>query len=299
VELTAHHPFRSAQAKERYLNFYDTRAERWPVPFETRMVETKYGQTFVRVSGPADGPPLILQHGIAATSLMWMPNIKAWSAKYRIYAVDSIHDFGRSVSTQVPTAPGDFVDWLDELFTALDLGDDINLIGMSYGGWLTTQYALEHQDRLAKIVLLAPAASVMPLPWQFMVYSILSLIPLRSVSSRPFYWLMKDLVGNGEEGRREVAEWAESVFLGERCFKRRWPVAPTVLSDEELRRIQIPTLYLVGENEKIYSGPDAVERLKMVAPHMQAELLPDAGHDLNVVQAELVNRLVLDFLGQP
>ena len=35
LELSDHHPFRSAAKKERYLAHYDARAERWPVVSET------------------------------------------------------------------------------------------------------------------------------------------------------------------------------------------------------------------------------------------------------------------------
>ena len=50
----------------------------------------------------------------------------------------------------------DLLSWLDELFDALRLGDEINLAGMSYGGALTAQYALHFPTRLTKL-LLAPA----------------------------------------------------------------------------------------------------------------------------------------------
>jgi pimeloyl-ACP methyl ester carboxylesterase len=76
-------------------------------------------------------------------------------------------------------------------------------------------------------------------------------------------------------------------------------VAPTVLADEELQSLTMPALYLVGENEKIYSAQKAVQRLNRVAPQIKTEILPHSGHDLTIVQAEMVNRKVLEFLKQP
>ena len=58
-----------------------------------------------------------------------MPNIEALSTQYRTYAVDNIYDCGRSIYTRPLKSPDDFVHWLDELFTALELGDHINLMG--------------------------------------------------------------------------------------------------------------------------------------------------------------------------
>ena len=129
--------------------------------------------TFVRMSGPADAPPLVLLPGAATTSLMWVPNIKALSGPFRTYAVDNIYDYGRSVYTRPVKGPDDFVNWLDGLFSALALGDAINVMGLSYGGWLTSQYVLRFPNRLAKVVLIAPARTVLPIRLSFLLRVIL------------------------------------------------------------------------------------------------------------------------------
>ncbi len=176
-QITPYHPFRSAKAKQRYIQYYESAAKKWPVESETRMVATAYGETYVRISGPVDAPPLVLLHGANATSLSWIPNIRALSGEYRTYAVDNIYDFGLSVFTKKFKKPDDFIRWMDELFTALDLGDRIKLVGLSYGGWLTSRYALRYPERVDKIVLLAPAATVLPLGPGFLRPALLSILP--------------------------------------------------------------------------------------------------------------------------
>jgi pimeloyl-ACP methyl ester carboxylesterase len=76
-------------------------------------------------------------------------------------------------------------------------------------------------------------------------------------------------------------------------------VPPTGLTDKELRGLPMPVLVLLGESEKIYSPQKALRRLQKVAPHIKAELIPQAGHDLVLAQTELVHRKVSDFLNQP
>jgi len=299
AEMTAYHPFRSETAKERYLRFYDTKAKDWPVESDTRMIETSYGQTYVRISGPVDAPALVLMHGANATSLSWIPNIQALSGIYRTYAVDNIYDFGRSVFTRKFKVPEDFIRWMDELFTRLDLGDDINLLGLSYGGWLTSQYALNHPERLDKIVLLAPAATVLPLGPGFIKSALLSILPHRHFIKKAMYLVLEDLWKKDEASRTIAEDWVDHLNLGLRSFKPKMLVSPTVLSDTELQSLRIPVLFLVGENEKIYSAREAVERLKKVASLIEWEIIPDAGHDLSVVQAGLVNQKILEFLKKP
>ena len=298
VELTSYHPFRSPAAKERYLARYDDRAREWPVASETRMVETFWGQTFVRISGPVAAPPLVLLPGANATSLQWLPNIEALSRVYRTYAVDNVYDFGRSVYARHFVSAFDFVQWMDELFAALELGNDLTLMGLSYGGWLAGQYALRHPDRMAGAVLLAPAGTVMNLRPAFIWRAILAAIPHRIFVRNLIYWLAEDSVTRSEAMRREIDAFVEDGYLGLRCFKFKQLVNPTVMSDGELASLDVPILFLVGENEKLYSASEAAERLRRVAPGIETEIIPDAGHDLTLAQAQVVDSRVLTFLAR-
>jgi pimeloyl-ACP methyl ester carboxylesterase len=293
------HPFRSAKARERYLTLYDREAQIWPLPSETRMVDTSFGQTFVRSSGPDGAPPLVLIHGANATSLMWAPNIEVLSGSYRVYAPDNIYDLGRSVFTKKIRTPDDFVDWLDELLNTLKLDGRIILIGHSYGGWIVGQYLLRHPDRVEKAVLLAPATTVLPFRFEFLERGILGTLPFRRFTRSMMFWLLDDLARKDEAGRKLVEDLAENVYLGQQCFKPKQLVNPTVLTDQEWQSIKVPTLFLVGENEKIYSARKAIERLNRVAPQIKAELIPNAGHGLTLTRADLVNGKILEFLRQP
>jgi pimeloyl-ACP methyl ester carboxylesterase len=227
---------------------------------------------------------------------MWFPNIEALSESYRTYAVDNIYDFGRSVFTKRIKTPDDYIQWLDELFDTLGFGNSISLVGLSYGGWITTQYALRFPERIHKIVLLAPAATVLQLQPDFLKRSLVSLIPHRHYVRKTMLWVLEDLVNKDEAGRTLAEELVEQMILAQRCFKPKMLLGPTVLTDNELQNLNVPTLYLVGENEKIYSPHMAIQRLNKIAPRIKTSLIPGAGHDLSVVQADMVNEIVLDFL---
>ncbi len=297
-EVPDHYPFKSAEAKEQYLHHYDKRARAWPVASESRVVETSYGRTFVRISGPVNAPPLVLLPSTSASSLIWIPNIQTLSVHYRVYAVDNIYDFGRSVNTRNIKSSDDMTHWLDELFTALTLGDSINLMGLSFGGWLTSQYTLAHPTRLNKVVWLAPVATIHDIPAEWAWRGMLSALPYRYFMTKFMVeWLFEDLCKKTDEHSLEqIDDLVDDAMLGLKCFKFRMPITPSVLTDNELQSIKAPTLFLVGENEKLYPAKKAVERLNTLAPQIQTEIIPNAGHDLTIVQAELVNRRVLDFL---
>jgi len=292
----SHHPFRSERAKARYLAAYDKQAETWPGPSETRMVETSWGTTLVRINGSADAPPLVLQHGIGGNSLQFTRNIASLAEHYRVYTIDNIYDYGRSVYKRFFRSPDDFVVWLDELFDGLGLESGINLMGLSYGGWLTSQYALKRPERLRKIIMAAPVMTVQPLPWGWIWRAVRATIPHRMYLWKFMVWMLPTMAEGTEADLRFLEEETDMAYLAARCFRPRPMVNPTLLTDEEWGRIRVPTLFLVGENERIYSAAAAVERLRRVAPQIETRVIPNAGHDLTFIQADLVEHAILAFL---
>ena len=293
------HPFRSVQAKEEYQTLYLKRAKEWTVASETKLIETPSGQTFVRVSGRTTDPPLVLLPGSKGTSLTWIPNIESLSTQYRTYALDSIYDFGLSVSHRNIKRPNDLVTWLHEVLTAIAPEGTINLLGLSYGGWLVSQYALDFPHRLHKVVLLDPAATVLPVSFVLIFQALLSVVPLPGFRKQFYYWLLRDTVRSGKIGQAYVDEAVADWAVAERCFAPMPMVAATVLDDQTLRNFPVPCFVLTGENEKVYSAQKAIQRLHRIAPQIKTEIIQNAGHDAWVVKADIVTRKILDFLGEP
>lgn len=297
------YPFRSEQAKTEYEAYYQKKSESWPVPYETRVVETPSARTFVRISGRASDPPLILLAGARGTSLMWIPNIATLCEHYRTYALDTIADTGLSVARTEIKKPEDLTRWLDEVIPALVPAGRVNLVGMSYGGWLASQVALGSPGLLRKVVMLAPGSTVLRLS-PFFVFRILILsahLPGHKERSlrKTFQWLFRDAMRSGEAGRALTEQVVQDMIMTGQQYALPRPVWPTVLSDEEWRRFPVPGLFMVGENEKIYSAKAAVRKLNRLAPQVKTEIIPNAGHDLTFVQADLVSRKIVSFLNEP
>lgn len=299
MKTTDYHPFRSPQARAEYHALYAERAKAWPVPSETRLIETPAGQTFVRISGRPTDPPLVLLPGSLGTSLTWIPNIAALSAHYRTYALDSIYDFGLSIRRRAIRKPEHLVAWLNEVLAVLVPQGQLRLVGLSYGGWLACQYAVQFPERVHKVVLLSPALTVLPAPASLILRSLLTLTPLPGYRRRFYDWLLQDTVQSGEAGKASVDEAVADWAVAARCFGAMPMVNLTVLKDQELQDFKVPCLYLVGEHEKIYSAQKAVSRLNRVAPQIQTEIFSQAGHDLWFVQAPSVNSRMIEFFADP
>lgn len=292
----SHDRFRSSKKREAYLALYDDKSRSWPGEADARTVTTSWGETFVRSCGPEDGPPMVLLPGIGNTSLAWAQMVPLLSRRHRLHAIDNIYDYGRSVNTRPITSGDDFSAWLDELFDALGLDDGIHLVGASYGGWIFACYTLTHPERVGKLVMLAPAATVAKLHLTFLLTALPCLLPHPWFTRKSLYYLQRDAVNRGGAYRQVIEDTAELTYLAIRSYKMRQMVEPQVLGDDQLRSIAVPTLFAVGENEKLYSPAEALERLSAVAPEIRRELIPNAGHDLWISQAEPVSEMILEFV---
>ena len=220
------------------------------------------------------------------SSTAWFANIAELSANHRVYAVDAIGDAGKSIAKCLLEKRLDYAEWLREVFDGLNIEKGY-LLGHSYGGWLALNMALAYPDRLRKIVLLAPAASIYPM--SFLTNLGLRLpfkirIPARSV--------FKMIASKGtvfEETFIHLMEMVTRYCVPATMF-------PTVYTDEELMQIELPTLLLIGAGEKIYNPKKAIERAQRLMPDLTAEIIPVVGHTLNMEQPETINARILEFL---
>jgi pimeloyl-ACP methyl ester carboxylesterase len=296
---TPFYPFKTEEAKAEYEAYCLEAFKAWPAGSQTLLFETPSGETFVRACGRETDPPLVLLAGARGSSLMWTRTIAGLSTHHRCYALDTIGDAGFSVNRHDLKKPEDFVQWLDEVLPELVSERPVSLMGMSYGGWLAGQYALHRPERVQSVVLLAPGDTVLRTSFAFYARVALLAVPVPGKDGtlrRMLRWVFRDAVEGNNEAREAVEEAIAYVELTQRLFSLPRPPWPTVIDDEGWRNFRVPCMFMVGENEKIYSAEAAVERLNRVAPQVKTEIIPGAGHDLTMVQPELVISKALGFL---
>jgi pimeloyl-ACP methyl ester carboxylesterase len=164
--------FKHPQAEAAYVAAYDRALEAWPLPYETRYVPTAYGETHMIISGPEDGEPLILVPGSMSDATIWSVSIAAFARTYRVYALDTMGDVGKNKMVEPLPDPAGAAEWLTQVLDALEI-EKAFMVGYSQGGFFTANYAIHKPERLKKIVLLAPAATLAPLGKDFVFGAIL------------------------------------------------------------------------------------------------------------------------------
>jgi pimeloyl-ACP methyl ester carboxylesterase len=289
--------FKTPEGEAAYQATYEVLMKLWPVPYEEIEILTQFGLTHVVTSGPKDASPLVLLHGQFATLTMWSPNVADFSKDYRIYAIDVMGQPGKSIPD--PDEPirdiADYVAWLNAILNGLDL-DRITLVGASYGGWLGLNFAVTVPERVRKLVLLSPAASFLPPVRQFLLRGMLmGLFPTHLTVDSAMGWLGFKAVP-GDTVARSVLDL---IYLGLKHFRippETGRIMPSVFSDEDLRKLQVPVQLLIGEHEVMYDPAWALARAQALLPNFEGELVPGSSHEMCSSQYQIVNARVLDFL---
>ncbi len=105
------------------------------------------------VTGPADGPPVVLVHGLGGRAEDWV-NLAPYLSRagYRVYMPD-LPGYGRSAepedfSYSVPDEAGAVIAFMDAMgLKQVDLG------GWSMGGWIVQWIADRHAERVNRLML--------------------------------------------------------------------------------------------------------------------------------------------------
>ncbi|MCO4792618.1 MAG: alpha/beta hydrolase [Bacteriovoracaceae bacterium] len=135
------------------------------LPFEyVRSLHAKEeeGSKFVEIDGidlhyrdEGKGPVILLLHGICDSLHTWTPWCKSLSQDYRVIRFD-LPFFGLSqVKSDHKITKEFYPIILDKIINHFGL-DQFYLCGHSLGGWISWNYALKHQSKLKKLILISP-----------------------------------------------------------------------------------------------------------------------------------------------
>jgi pimeloyl-ACP methyl ester carboxylesterase len=125
----------------------------------SRIVSTPRLRTHLLQSGSEEGDPVLFVHGNVASSVFFGETLAAIPPGYRGLAPD-LRGFGRSEPKPVDAARGlrDLSDDLRDLMEALGYANDtkVHLVGWSLGGGVAMQYAIDHPEEVASLILSCP-----------------------------------------------------------------------------------------------------------------------------------------------
>ena len=228
--------------------------------------------------------PLLLTHGFASSSHAWAPVVDAFSAERRCITWD-VRGHGKGYSPEdpaeysIPLAIGDMEAILDR-----EGVDRAVLVGHSMGGYLSLEFHKAPPERVAALVLVGTGPG------------------FRKDEARAGWNDVCDkyehvLSTKGFDGLGKSAELDGSVHHGVDGLIR---AAHGILRQRDagvidsLPTIAVPTLIVVGENDKPFLAGSDYMAAKI--PGARKVIIPDAGHASNLHQPVAFNAAMGDFL---
>jgi pimeloyl-ACP methyl ester carboxylesterase len=254
----------SDAAREKFMAAYERAFALWPQPGEEFDIDTATATTRVHAYRPhPDGAPVVLLSAFNAAGLY--PHVAALAGDGPVYGIDLPGDANPSVPRALMTPPASCAAWLDELLGQLS-GRPAHLVGFSYGGWIAMNQAIRAPRRVASITLLDPAG-------------------LTKLDARFWFWLSISGVAalTPMPLRRRLARWLDLpglllpelmtlMWAGTRGYHAE-PKFPAVLTDEELRAINVPVLLVTGARSALLTPAEARARGSLM-PHAEVAVVP-------------------------
>lgn len=277
--------YKSDKAREKALASYEETLTQWHVPYENRVVETTFGETYMIVSGAQEAKPLVLLHGGGGNSTMFIDNVATLSKHFQIYAIDIIGEAGKSAGTR-PTKITEYSIWLKEVFDALGISKAA-LCGASLGGTFAHQFALTFPQYIDSLILLAPP-SLLKMRISFILRFLLANMLPTTFFAREF---LKYMSSRGSEFPEQSVQ---AFVIQVQAYKLNTTKIP-IISDYDLAHLPSRTLLLLGEDEVLYDAEKVASRVRSIAPFVTIAIIAEAKHMVSVDQPDLVNEKIIQF----
>lgn len=292
--------------------------------------EYPFKGNYVKVNGvrlhyvdeyPDDNPkaqPVVMLHGNPTWSFLYRkfvpPLVKAG---YRAIAVDHI-GYGRSDTPRdrslyrLKNRIGFFTGVMDHL----DL-KDITLVMQDWGGPIGMGYAVEHPDRVKRLVIMSTwafdfpqdIAENIPQFFHFCRQPILGEGMLLGYNAFVEAFLFAAIIRK-ERLTDEVMRAYRAPFpdyhsriptmaIQDVPFEKDHPSRPTMEGIEaKLKSLNVPVLLCWGENDELFPPERTFELWKQYYPHAETALAPRAGHFLQEDAPDEVVENILKFMGK-
>ena len=261
-------------------------------------------------AGPADGPPVLLLHGLGATNASLLPVLADLAADHRVLAPD-LPGFGASAAPNAPYNSTWFAAWVEAFQVATGSRGAV-VVGNSLGGRVAMEAGLSHPKSVRGLVLLTPspafrrlrqfvpAVRLMPpglarlplptLPHRVVVEGIKAMMSQPDRLPQPWYDAAADeaqRVFRSPAHRASFLQTARQIYLEEAHGRHGfWDRLPGLLP---------PALFLWGDRDRLVPASFA-RHVADALPHAASIVLEDCGHVPQFEHPEETMALVRGFL---
>jgi len=260
-------------------------------------VKTQLNGASIHYRREGSGMPLVMLHAGVADSRMWQPQLDELGRRFDVVRPD-MRGFGESELPAGPWVPRkDVLALMDELRLK-----PAHMVGCSMGGSLAIDFAIDHPERVSRLVLVGAGVSGQKKdPRHEGLYAEVMAADerndMKAVNEAEMYlWL-----DGPYRPRGYVAEPLRELFLdmNGRNLSAEWDRSPMQALEppaiDRLDEITAPTLVIVGDAD-LEPVRETADLLASKIRGARKAVIHDAAHLPNLEHPAEFNRIVLDFL---
>lgn len=282
----------SAEKQQEYVEAYKIALQTMPEA-ESIRIKTSYGtvQGYCWKNKQANNKiPILLFPGKASGVPMWYANIPDFYKNRTVYAFDALGDVGLSEQEDPIKNSSDQAKWIDEMIENLHL-TKAHIIGHSFGGWLSANYASLYPEKVASLILIEPV---------FTFQMIKLIIVLKSIPYNmrfsPKKWrqgLLKQI--SGSETIDTTDPVAKMIDEGANYFFSNLP-NPKMISKQQMQEWEFPVYVAFADNSGVHDSVKAVKVAENKVKNITAKIWKNATHSLPMEYAEELNNEIVQFI---
>lgn len=259
--------YRSLPARRAVERSYREHLRGWTVQSRQRTVATREGDTFVVACGSPGAPPAVLLHGAGSNSAIWRAEAPLWSQSRRLYLVDVIGEPGFSAPARPRLDSDAYARWLDDVLDELGV-EAAAVVGVSFGGWVATDYTIRRPHRVERLALRAPGG--IGRQRYGAILAALALMPFGNAGTR---LALRFALGPGR-----IPEPVIDYMLPiQRSYRPRRDPLP-IFTDEDLRAITAPVFVSLGACDRMLDSQQTSARLARLQPAARVYTQAGVGH---------------------
>ncbi|WP_245326335.1 alpha/beta fold hydrolase [Hymenobacter wooponensis] len=249
------------------------------------------------------GNPLVILHGLFGTSDNWQTLARRWSeAGHRVIVAD-LRNHGRSFHSAEHSYELMSQDILG-LFNHLQLdAATTTLLGHSMGGKASMRFALDHPERLARLVVVDIAPRVSDMAHQDDILAGLNAVPVSTLESRqqaedalaqhiPQPSVRQFLLKNLYRLEDNSFAWRQNLAA---LNEHMQAIGAEITSNQPFLK---PALFIRGGKSDYISTEDKLYGIPAIFPNSQVETIVNAGHWVHAEAPDAVFELVHAFAAQ-
>ena len=217
---------------------------------------------------------LVLVHGYGGNALQWLYQLRFFGQHVRVIAPE-LRGHGLSNDDYaLPYTMDGLVDDLEQVVDALDVQRPFSLIAHSFGGAVSTEYALRHPQNISGLVLIG-------VPSRFIVRPVIT--RLMRVVPDPFFSYIARKIGALLYAPLRTLKPMHNSIMGIWRGSERFP------------QLRVPTLVILGHRDTVFlrAHYDDVPRS---IPKAQQVVISVSAHLVQLERPDAVNRAIRRFV---